>query len=634
LRFLVRLRSPVALAALVSTVLSLFLYSSSLTLPFYSDDLLQFPWIETTPLLEFWRSVGPYEDYQPLHFTLWRSLYVLIGDLQPWLVHTFNLIGHAVCGTLVGLLASRRTDRPRLSAALASALFAAFPFAFDVVPWASAFCYPLTIGLALGAVLCYWQGREQGSRAHHLLAVALTAVAGLTYEGGVVTGLAVVLAEATCVAGRKDWRWGVVHLVAAAVPLGLIAHFAPVSTLWLSGVRSLNNLLVGMQCLTFPVAPLATLLGRTVITPGTAMGAVGVCAILAAGYLAHRTGRQRWFWFGLGWSALWSAIPLLNLRFNWERDPLRVLYPGAVGAAMLWTSALAGAFPGRGRQSRRLLWFALVLVALVPSLCFVKGRMDLWQRSGRLLWQVVEAASDDGPTLFVNLPGRITPRTRLFPLGHEGVIPLPPPTNTDLLVRIHTGRENAAMERVAGEVLPPLPYQVELAGAPLTDDDLRAASDIFVLACWHDQMTMEKAGHVVAPQPHEAKTSVARFGKGIVLLSASCRRSGPGLVALHTRCQVLGPVEGSPTVFAHLLGNDGALLAQADGHPLRGLYPFNRWRPGEVVHDVRGFDGVPPGAAVVAVGVWEPAVGARWEAVGANGQRLADDALRWQVAGE
>jgi hypothetical protein len=258
--------------------------------------------------------------------------------------------------------------------------------------------------------------------------------------------------------------------------------------------------------------------------------------------------------------------------------------------------------------------------------------MDLWRRSGRLLWQVIDAARDEAPVLFVNLPGRITPRTRLFPLGHEGVIPLPPPTNTDLLVRVHTGREGAAFERFSGAILPSLPYSVELAGTPLADDDLRAASKVMVLALRRgDEMRMEEAGAVGTAQPQDARAPEASFGQKVALLAVSCRRTGPTGLELRIQWQLVRPVTGNPTVFAHLLAADGTLLSQADGDPLRGLYPISRWRPGEVVYDVRTFGDAPSGPAAVLMGIWDPATGLRWDAVAANGQPLAHNALRYEV---
>ena len=233
------------------------------------------------------------------------------------------------------------------------------------------------------------------------------------------------------------------------------------------------------------------------------------------------------------------------------------------------------------------------------------------------------------PVLFVNLPGRITPRARLYPLGHEGVIPLPPPTNADLLVQVHTGRKGVAFERMYGAVLPPLPYSVELAGAPLAVDDLRAAKRVLLLAHRDGPMQMEEAGAVLPPR--EAGPPLASFDQQIAALSVSCTRRGPHQVSLAIEWQASGLVVGNPTVFAHLLAADGSLVTQADGYPLRGLYPFKQWRPEEIVHDLRTFDDVPPGPAVVALGVWDPAAGVRWEALGADGETFSDNALKCQV---
>ena len=47
---------------------------------------------------------------------------------------------------------------------------------------------------------------------------------------------------------------------------------------------------------------------------------------------------------------------------------------------------------------------------------------------------------------------------------------------------------------------------------------------------------------------------------------------------------------------AHLIGSDGALLAQADSeHPVRGAQPTSSWQPGQMVRDVHDFH-LPSGA--------------------------------------
>ena len=55
-------------AAVAITVL---IYSRSLALPFYSDDLVQIPWLRTLRFADLWQEVSPYSYYRPLAFSLW-----------------------------------------------------------------------------------------------------------------------------------------------------------------------------------------------------------------------------------------------------------------------------------------------------------------------------------------------------------------------------------------------------------------------------------------------------------------------------------------------------------------------------------------------------------------------------------
>lgn len=646
----------------ISAGLTLALYWRALALPFYSDDLLQILWVKATTTLDFWHSVSPYGDYRPLHFTLWRILH-LLGLLQPAPVHALNLLAHAICGTLVGILAGRFSNRPILAASTASALFAAFPFALDVVPWAVSFAYPLAASLALGALLVFTKGatansaneRESAPRHSRLFALfadssglLLTALAGLAHEGGVVAGPTILLA-ALLLGRRRDLRRALLYVAASALPLALILLLSPAGSAYsLSASNWGDNLIMALQAFAYPVAPLAALSPRANI----AMIVVGVAALLALGLctLIHRRVRRdrreekekllpsafsavsavKSFVFGAAWAILWSAVPLLTQQFNWLRDPPRALYASAAGVALMWAAALTSISPRRLASWRGFAWSVLVLAGLLPAALFLNRGTALYKRAGDLLWQVIAQAGDGRPTLFVNLPGRITPPDRFYPLGHEGVIPMPPPSNADLLVEAHTGRANAAMERSAGAILPPLPYGVELAGPPVSAEDIRAAERVLITTYHADgSMALEEAGAVLPSQEHGAP--LARFGESLLLLAAECRTDS-GRVTLTTTWQLTDAAQGEPTVFAHLLGAGGAVAAQADGDPLRGLYPFPQWQPGEIVRDVRVFDNAPPGALTVAFGVWDPAAGARWTAVGADGNRLADDAARCAVA--
>lgn len=621
-------------ALLVSVGVTLALYGRAVTLPFYSDDLLQVPWATQAPLSALWRAVSPYGDYRPLHFLLWRLAATLAGGASPALLHGLNLAGHALAGALVGGLAARLWRGPArertLLAGTTAALFAAFPFAFDAVLWVSSFSYGLTTALAVGALLAYLAACERRSTALHLLAVTLTLLAGFAYEGGVVTG-ALVAGAAWLLRERRP-GWMAAHLGASLLLLALIARAATVPTRFFTGLHPAYGLVILLQSLAFPVAPLA---GDSLV----GMVALGATTLAALSYGLARAGLGRPLLLALGWALAWVTIPLLTQAFNWYRDPPRVFYPAAVGIAWLWGLALLALTARWAEKPAARAGLTLVLLAaiLATPVKFLRGRMQLYAEAGALLWKVIDAAPADPaapatstPTLFVNLPGRITPGTRTYPLGYEGVIPLPPPTDADLLLQAHGRLAGRAAQRAWGPLLPALPYGLELAGPTLAVEDLRAAGMLVLTEYNADgAMTLRSPGAVEGVFPGVA-SPVARFGEAIELLAARCYRDAGGEMWLEARWRLAVLPPGAPTAFVHLRDAGGTVLAQADGDPLGGLYPFSAWLSDEVVRETRPFvteQGQPvlteePGYAVV--GIWDPQRGARWPAVDAAGEALSD----------
>lgn len=616
--------------ALIAAVLTLLLYGGALTLPFYSDDLLQVPWVERTPMVDFWHQVGPYRDYRPLHFTLWRLLYLLIGDLNPVGLHLLNLVTHAAVGLLVGLLAHRLGGGWQV-ALLTAVFFVAFPFAFDAVPWAIAFSYPLTAALALGGLLIYLRARRSGSLACHLLAALLTALAGFAHEGGAVAGGAILLAELALRPGPRQRLspWPLAHLLVSGAAFLAAALVRPQGTV-LGGLTwpdAVYNLGYALQTLAFPVAPLANGLAQLGLNPALAMALVGIPALMAVGWGVRRALGSGPLFLALGWWLLWCLPPLLTLRFDWLRDAPRAFYAAVPGVALAWAGAVVHASQWRGRASAALT-VALTVACLAPAGWFVLSRVDLHCRTGRLLWDVVAAAREGDSLLVVNLPSRITPSGRLYPLGHEGIIPLPPRVGAGDLVRAHGGRAEAAVERAWGPVLPSLPYDVQPLGATLAPADLRAADRVAMVVYRADGMGLEEVGAVRRPQDVDAP--VARFGEDLLLLRASCQRSESGQVVLSTHWQALSSIQGTPTIFAHVLGADGERMAQMDGEPLQGLYPLSLWQPGDVVWDLRSSEASSSGPVSVALGIWDPVRGTRWEVTALEGEAGAG-ADSWSV---
>jgi hypothetical protein len=616
----------VLVALAISAALTLILYGSAVALPFYSDDLLQVPWVEETKLPEFWTSVGPYRDYRPLHYTLWRLIYLATGDLQPQLLHALNLVGHVLCATLVAVLATRLWDDSGLTAVLAAALFTVFPFAFDAIPWAIGFSYPLTVALALSAILVYLRARANGSTSLHLFAVGLTALTGFAYEGGVVAGPLILLVELVLGSSERRLRfvWPLIHFAVSSITFASAALVRPQGTSFPGlALQELGpNLVLALQSFAFPLGPLASSLVRLGVTPHVAVVIVGLPTLAALVWLVRRGSGWGHVLLALGWWIAWCLPPLATLRNAWLQDAPRVFYAGAAGPVLL----LAKAFGHGTNRARIAVSVTLALLCILPAAWFVTGRMDLYTQVGDLLWDVVVTASDTSPLLVVNLPSRITPPTQFYPIGHEGIIPLPSQVGADDLLIAHIGQPGAAVERSWGPIIPPLPYSVHPLGAFVAMQDLEAAARVATVIYRADRISLQVAGAVLPAGSSESSGSpLAEFGQDLELLTASCSWSGSDLVVLSTSWRILAPIEGSPTVFAHLLETDGTLVSQSDGDPLQGLYPFSEWRPGQVVQDVRVFHVVSPSVATVELGVWDPGTGQRWVAYGSDGELLTDN---------
>ena len=88
------LSRPILLSGLVALILTGLLYGDALTLPLFSDDLLQIPWLESVSWSDLWTSSSPYGYYRPVWYSLWRLLGACAGGLRPLPLHLANLIAH------------------------------------------------------------------------------------------------------------------------------------------------------------------------------------------------------------------------------------------------------------------------------------------------------------------------------------------------------------------------------------------------------------------------------------------------------------------------------------------------------------------------------------------------------------
>jgi hypothetical protein len=296
----------------------------------------------------------------------------------------------------------------------------------------------------------------------------------------------------------------------------------------------------------------------------------------------------------------------------------------------MWTAA-ASAWLARLRFSWRVVLTVIVLAALlIPAALFVRDGMRLYRMAGESIWDAAKAAAREQPSLFVNLPKRITPRGRVYPLGFEGVTPLPARVTAEELVYVHAGIHDAAEAVAFGIVATdrPMVYDYELFGQTVGWEELAAAARqaraVYLARYEAERIRMVEAGSLFSPTSPpelggtegEQEGMLTRFGDRVTLLDATCTCDETGQIHLTAYWKTEANVKTDATVFAHLLDPDGALVAQADGSPLLGMLPFSLWNPGEVARDARRFAPAPPGEYTVRLGVWELATGERWLADG------------------
>jgi hypothetical protein len=259
----------------------------------------------------------------------------------------------------------------------------------------------------------------------------------------------------------------------------------------------------------------------------------------------------------------------------------------------------------------------LLAALLTPAAVFVRDGLRLYKMAGESIWDAADVATRQRPLLLVNLPMRITPRGRVYPLGFEGVTPLPKRVTAEGLVYVHTGI-HAAAEAVAFGVVAadePPGYTYQLFGPQAGWEELvsaiRRGYTVYLTRYEPRRIHLVEAGAASDAIPGKP---LARFGDHVALLDVVRTCDEAGQVRLTAYWQVEAEVETDATVFAHLLGPDGTLVTQADGYPLLQMLPFWLWEPGKVVRDVRHFNPVPTGDYTIRLGMWDLATGNQWPA--------------------
>lgn len=610
--------APAALS-LTAILITLALYARSLRLPFYSDDLVQLAWLRGLTFRQIWGQVSPYGYYRPLAFSLWLLWRDLGLPLTPAGLRLLNLVGHALAAVLVGWLA-RDLDRENspLTAALAAAFFAAYPFAYQAVPWVSAVFYPLLVVLSVGAALAY--RRYRVSRSPILLAVSvlLAALAPFAHENGMLAGLLVALVEGVTWQQERPGRripslLPLVHVAFNAAFMITWFRVRPggIATLDLAPAALLANAAILVNGLDFPLAPLAVPLALTGLPLSAAVWLVALVTLGLLTWLA----RREWptILFALGWFGLSVGPVLVTMRPDWLADAPRFLYPAAVGAAIWWAAA-ARYFRGKAQYAALLLAGA----ALIPGMIFAYRGVGWHLRGGEAISDAARAAQadPDTPLLLVNLPDELSSTGSLYPYFNGGAILLPPQVPAAEIAGAHSGQARSGDRALTvGTILPPVDYTRttygDLVEPPALAPLIEGGYAVYVTGYHGDAIRLHYAGRRLRDADAlPGQPPLAYFGDFITLWGADSQVE-EGLLKLALRWEIIHPEAGAPTIFVHIVDEAGQVAAQADGDPLMGLYPFSFIAEWTLLEDVHLAELPGPGPYTVYVGVWDPASGER-----------------------
>ncbi|MBI5829055.1 MAG: hypothetical protein HZB20_05845 [Chloroflexi bacterium] len=639
------------------------LYHSTVSLPFFWDDVANFQFMFGRSLAQMWVDSSGFPYYRPLTFGLWRALQLAFGPTNPLPFHALNLLALVANGWLVGLLTKRLaadSNDADLIGWLAGALMTAFPFAALVAPLVASLFHLLVTLITVAACLCLLEYDRTRRPAWAVAAVALAALAPFTHE----SGLAAAALMGVCVfANRpiitidsnkrlndKFYIWhltreaGIRHLIrplalALLLNLAFIPWWAHVpkarpegSFAWVGWESLGQSAVFFLEGLTFPIQFLAR--------PLMALGMVDLWAVLALGLatlavaaLALRN--RRWLWLGVAYCFIAALPALAALPFSYIIVSPRLMVFTAPAAAMLWAAVMVEA-SGRVTEKKRRGWLAaaaVVIVSIVPARHI--QREVHWHHVALDHLRAFVADAQAHPAerlLVVNAVNWIAPTRATYALGHEGVEVMPGYLNLQLIAWAHTQR----LYPVEGVAFPLVFRQLnelyfsawgEALDWEAMAQRVRQADQVAVVRYADDGLSYQPVGRVVAA----AGEALISFEDRIWLTSY---RAEPTARAIDLYLNWRVNAASGEDIYAHASDCNGKLLGQMDGAGMGGIYPIWLWRPGESIEEVRRVELTTPspgGCYQIGLGLFDPKTGRRTAAFDAAGRRLDNDEVVIQL---
>jgi hypothetical protein len=642
---------------------TLILYGEAIRLPLFFDDMVHLRWLDWHSLPAVWSTAEGLGYYRPLTMSVWKVWALLQGRYNPPVFHFLNLLLHALNTVLVGCIAWQAYRDARGAgrlpyALLAALIFLTFPFSYQAISSSSSLSKPLIATLTLGSALLYWQARRR--RSWWLLGLSLLAgvVAPFAYESGVMVPLAILAIEVLGYSRREFTRlswWPALYMLliwGGALPLIVLMEPDTGTSLGLPGLLTLwHNGVFFVQGLLFPITPLATPLARLLpVDPYVLVAALSLLGLAALFAFYRWAGQTRLFLYALSWFVV-GVLPLwAMLGFSYVITSPRLHYLGAVGSAMLWAGVpvlLWASLPARWWP--KVLAAACVVAMLGLNVAYVRHKMALANTAAAPLWQaalagghaVVEGSATPGERLlYLNVPAWIAPKQPTYLIGTEGLTFIPDYARVQDFVYVNTGVE----ARIRAFVFDPakqdwsdyIGYTGNELGWEKLTKEIRWADAVYRTTYSPAGLrflaagALDRSGHLAGDSP-----VLARFGDQFSLLDCQIEPSDGELVLDLWWYGQQVPDRGL-TVFVHVYDENGQLVAQADGYPLLGLFPPQRWQPGDVVRDVRYIalpgrhaqQTVADGRYTIVVGWYDPVTGQRLPAFDRQGRPVANNAFQ------
>lgn len=627
-------------------LLTFLLYGLALRLGFFFDDMVHFRWLDGHALTEVWTSAKGLGYYRPLPFTLWLVLHRLFGYYHAFVLHLLNVALHALNAILLYQLAQRQFEGQSrwLYGAAAASLFVTYPFSYQAVPYVNALCHPLAAFLILSSIAAYWEAQARPSKLWSLGSLLLACLAPFAHETGVL--IAPLLIVMGVLGPHRSALRSMVRSARGylAISLGYALIWVMVpkgsgDSLGLPRLESLwQNGVYFLQGLALPTAPLAKVLMRWFsFNDLNSVAVMAVVTLLCVLVLCVRPRRQvtlALLWFAISVLPAWLMLP-----FSYVIDGPRLLYLASIGNALLWAGVLAALWCSPSLRRLGPWLAALALLALLwRNVAFVNSRMQLYASGNDMLMQAVEAARTspvDASLLYVNMPAWLAFRESAYVLGHEGVTLIPGYTRLQDAIWVNGGGDR----KVRGVTFANTQkdwrnhvghYDPEVGWEGL-NEAIRGSDMVYVTDYAAAELRIREAGALARERETkpDGQTVLALWGQQVALLRGSLERQGlETTFTLWWKC--LRETEAPYTVFVHVYDGEGHLVAQKDGYPLLGMFPFWLWRKGDLVRDRRPVSmptDLRPGRYVVSVGLYDPDTGQRVPAFSSDGARYPEDSV-------